>query len=174
MEKKTLNEKVKELVKQVVLDSDHDELQCYSNQLEKQLKEDKEFQKLVKAVDAYRLSVYACDEDYQKYSKKALRTAFRACSKCINEINIPFDYTEDENVLNRLSTGNIANTDSRISSLICNTNDKFKTRISRRGKEIERVPYTFGEIRKLVEMVNLGILEKEDVRRQVRNGKVKR
>lgn len=171
---KTLNEKVKDLVKQVVLDSDYNNLQWYSNHIEKQLKEDEDFQKLVKAVDDYRLNVYANDEDYQEYSKKALRTAFRACSKCINEIRIPFDYTEDESVLNRLSMENIANTDSRISSLICTTNDKFKVRISRRGKEIERVPYTFGEIRKLVEMVNLGILEKEDVRQQVRNGKVKR
>lgn len=171
---KTLNEKVKEMVKQVVLDSDYDELQWYSNRIEKQLKGDAKFQELVKAVDAYRLKAYASNEGYQNYSKKALRAAFRACSKCINEINIPFDYTEDESLLNRLSTGNIANTDNRISSLICSTNDKFKARISRRGKEIERVPYTFGEIRKLVEMVNLGILEKEDVRQQVRNGKVKR
>ena len=171
---KTLNEKVKEMVKQVVLDSDYNKLQWCSNQIEKLLKEDDEFQKLQKAVDDYRLKMYAENTDFQEISKKVLNTAFRACSKCINEINIPFDYTEDENVLNRLSTENIANTDSRISSLICNTNDKFKIRISRKGKEIERIPYTFGEIRKLVEMVNLGILEKEDVRQQVRNGKVKR
>ena len=171
---KTLNEKVKEMVKQVVLDSDYDELQWCSNQIEKQLKADDEFQKLQKAVDDYRLKTYAEDMDFQEINKKVLRTAFRACSKCINEINLPFDYTEDENVLNRLSTENIANKDSRISSLICNTNDKFKVRRSRRGKGIERIPYTFGEIRKLIEMVNLGILEKEDVRRQVRNGKVKR
>lgn len=162
------------MVKQVVLDSDYNELQWSSNRIEKSLKEDDEFQKLQKAVDDYRLKKYAEDVDFQEISKKVLHTAFRACSKCINEINIPFVYTEDESVLNRLSTENIANTDSRISSLICNTNDKFKVRISRRGKEIERIPYTFEEIRKLVEMVNLGILEKEDVRRQVRNGKVKR
>lgn len=162
------------MVKQVVLDSDYNELQWCSNQIEKQLKEDDEFQKLQKAVDDYRLKMYAEDTDFQEISKKVLHTAFRACSKCINEINIPFDYTEDESVLNRLSTENIANTDSRISSLICNTNDKFKVRVSRKGKEIIRIPYTFGEIRKLVEMVNLGILEKEDVRRQVRSGKVKR
>lgn len=169
---KTLNEKVKEMVKQVVLDSDYNELQWCSNQIEKQLKEDNEFQKLQKAVDDYRLKMYADDTAYQEISKKVLHTAFRACSKCINGIDIPFDYTEDENVLNRLSTENIANTDSRISSLICNTNDKFKVRISR--KEIERIPYTFGEIRKLVEMIKLGILEREEVRQQIKNGKVKR
>lgn len=171
---KTLNEKVKEIVKQVVLDSDYRELQWCSNKIDKQLKEDNEFQKLQKAVDDYHLKMYAEDTDFQEISKKILHTAFRACSKCIKEINIPFDYTEDESVLNRLSTENIANTDSRISSLICSTNDKFKVRISRRGKEIERIPYTFGELRRLVEMINLGILEREDVRQQVRNGKVKR
>lgn len=171
---KTLNEKVKEMVKQVVLDSDYNELQWRSNQIEKQLKEDNEFQKLQKAVDDYRLKMYAEDTDFQEINKKVLHTAFRACSKCINEINIPFGYTEDEEVLNRLSTENLTNTDTRISSLICATNDKFKIRVSRKRKVIERIPYTFGEIRKLVEMVNLGILEREDVRKQVRNGKVKR
>lgn len=174
MKEKTLNERVKDMVRSVVMDEDYEDLQYYSKEIEKELSEDDDFQKLQKAVDDYRLKMYAKNKEYQEVSRKCLYTAFRATSKTIKGVNIPFDYLDNPKDLYSLSAKNIANTDSRIASLICRINDTFKVRVRRFKKMPEYEPYTFAEIRKLVELVWSGILEREGVRKQVAMGKRKR
>ena len=174
MSAKTLNERVKEMVRNVVLDVDYEELQERTKEIEKNLSKDEEYQKLQREVEVYRLRKYASNKAYQEISRKCLYTAFRAASKTVKGILIPFDYLEDPKDLNEMSTQYIANTDSRIASLICATNDRFKLSIGRSKKIPEYEPYAFAEIRKLVELIWEGILEREEVRKQVAMGKRKR
>ena len=169
---KTLNERVKELVSQVILDSEYEKLQKASKDVTSELENDPKFIELKKAVDAYKWEKFVNDTDYQKAVRGCLFTAFRAASKCIKDVNIPFEYMEDEKNLTKVATTFLCDTDARIASTICKVNDWFKpTKVTR---SIEFVPYTIAEIRKLVELIQLGILEREKVRQQVREGKRKR
>lgn len=174
MKEKTLNERVKDMVRNVVMDADYEELQDRTKEIEKELSKDIEFEKLQREVEIYRLRKYASNKAYQEISRKCLYTAFRAASKTVKGILIPFDYLEDPEDLNEMSAQHIANTDSRIASLICATNGRFNLSIGRSKKMLEYEPYTFAEIRKLVELIWEGILEREDVRKQVATGKRKR
>lgn len=174
MKEKTLNERVKDMVRNVVMDEDYEDLQYYTKKIEKELSDDEEFQKLQREVEIYRLRKYATNKGYQKVSSKCLYTAFRAASKTIKGIRIPFDYLDDPKDLAELSGQYIANTDSRIASLICRVNDRFNLKMGRTKKMPEYEPYTFAEIRKLVELIWEGILEREEVRKQVAMGKRKR
>lgn len=174
MKEKTLNERVKDMVRNVVMDEDYEKLKNRTKEIEKELSKDIEFERLQREVEIYRLRKYASDRAYQEISRKCLYTAFRAASKAIKGILIPFDYLQDPKDLDEMSAQHIANTDSRIASLICATNDRFKLSIGRSKKMPDYEPYTFAEIRKLVELIWEGILEREDVRKQVATGKRKR
>lgn len=162
------------MVRNVVMDEDYEKLKDRTKEIEKELSKDIEFERLQREVEIYRLRKYASDRAYQEISRKCLYTAFRAASKTIKGIFIPFDYLQDPKDLDEMSAQHIANTDSRIASLICATNDRFKLSIRRSKKMPDYEPYTFAEIRKLVELIWEGILEREDVRKQVATGKRKR
>lgn len=162
------------MVRNVVMDEDYEKLKDRTKEIEKELSKDIEFERLQREVEIYRLRKYASDRAYQEISRKCLYTAFRAASKTIKGILIPFDYLQDPKDLDEMSAQHIANTDSRIASLICATNDRFKLSIGRSKKMPDYEPYTFAEIRKLVELIWEGILEREDVRKQVAMGKRKR
>lgn len=171
---KTLNERVKDVVRTVVLDADYTELGEQSKAVQDWLQNDSKYIQLKKALEDYRLKAFAESPDYQKISRATLFTAFVAVAKLVKGINIPENYLTEDNgkTLERLASENICDTDSRIASLICKVNDTFKpTKVTR---SIEFVPYTIAEIRKLVELIQLGILEREKVRQQVREGKRKR
>lgn len=174
MKEKTLNERVKDMVRNVVMDEDYKKLQDRTKEIEKELSKDIEFERLLREVEIYRLKKYASNRAYQEISRKCLYTAFRAASKTVKGILIPFDYLQDPKDLDEMSAQHIANTDSRIASLICATNDRFNLSIGRSKKMPEYEPYTFAEIRKLIELIWEGILEREDVRKQVATGKRKR
>jgi hypothetical protein len=171
---KTLNERVKDVVRTVVLDADYTELGEQSKAVQEWLQNDAKFIQLKKALEAYRLKAFAENAEYQKISRATLFTAFVAVVKLVKGVNIPENYlTEDDgNTLARLASENICDTDSRIASLICRINDTFKP--AKVTRTTEFIPYTIAEIRKLVELIQLGILEREAVRRQVREGKRKR
>lgn len=169
---KTLNERVKELVSQVILDSEYEKLQKASKDVTSELENDPKYIELKKAVDAYKWEKFVNDTDYQKAVRGCLFTAFRAASKCIKDIRIPFDYIENDGNLAYIANTFLCDTDARIASIICKINGEFKpVKITR---SVEYVPYTVSEIRKLVELIQLGILEREKVRQQVREGKRKR
>lgn len=169
---KTLNERVKELVSQVILDSEYKELQKASKEVASKLEGDSKYIELKKAADAYKWEMFVNDTDYQKAVRGCLYTAFRAASKCIKDVNVPFEYMEDEKNLTKVATTFLCDTDTRIASTICKVNEWFKpTKVTR---SMAFVPYTVAEIRKLVELIHLGILEREKVRQQVREGKRKR
>lgn len=174
MKEKSLNERVKDMVRNVVMDEDYEKLQDRTKEIEKELSKDIEFERLLREVEIYRLKKYASNRAYQEISRKCLYTAFRAASKTVKGILIPFDYLQDPKDLDEMSAQHIANTDSRIASLICATNDRFNLSIGRSKKMPEYEPYTFAEIRKLIELIWEGILEREDVRKQVATGKRKR
>lgn len=171
---KTLNERVKDVVRTVVLDADYTELGEQSKAVQEWLQRDARFIQLKKELEDYRQKAFAGSEEYQKISRATLFTAFVAVPKLVKGINIPENYlTEDHGkTLERLASENICDTDSRIASLICRINDTFKP--AKVTRSIEFVPYTIAEIRKLVELIQLGILEREKVRQQVREGKRKR
>lgn len=169
---KTLNERVKELVSQVILDSEYEKLQKASKDITSELENDSKYIELKKAVDAYKWSKFVENKEYQTIVRRCLYTAFRASAKCIKGINIPFGYMEDEINLTKVATTYLCDTDARIASAICKVNERFKPKKAVRS--VEFVPYSVGEIRKLIELVNMGILEHEQVRQQVRQGKRKR
>lgn len=169
---KTLNERVKELVSQVILDSEYEKLQKASKDITSELENDSKYIELKKAVDAYKWSKFVEDKEYQTIVRRCLHTAFRASAKCIKDINIPFEYMEDEINLTKVATTYLCDTDARIASTICKVNELFKP--AKVSRSINYVPYTIGEIRKLVELIQLGILEREKVREQIREGKRKR
>ena len=169
---KTLNERVKELVSQVILDSEYVKLQKASKDVISELENDTKYIELKKAVDAYKWTKFVEDKEYQTIVCRCLHTAFRASSKCIKDINIPFEYMEDEKNLTKVATTYLCDTDTRIASAICKVNEWFKpTKVTR---SVNYIPYTIAEIRKLVELIHLGILEREKVREQIREGKRKR
>lgn len=169
---KSLNERVKELVSQVILDSEYNELKQASKDVTTALENDPKFIELRNTLDEYKWAKFVEDKEYQTIVRRCLHTAFRASAKCIKDINIPFEYMEDEINLTKVATTYLCDTDARIASTICKVNELFKpAKISR---SINYVPYTIGEIRKLVELIQLGILEREKVREQIREGKRKR
>ena len=169
---KTLNERVKELVSQVILDSEYEKLKKASKDITSELENDSKYIELKKAVDAYKWSIFVEDKEYQTVVRRCLHTAFRASSKCIKDINIPFEYMEDEKNLTKIATTFLSDTDARIASTICKVNEWFKP--AKVTRSVEFVPYTVADIRKLVELIQLGILEREKVREQIREGKRKR
>lgn len=163
---------MKELVSQVILDSEYKKLQKASKDVTSELENDSKYIELKKAVDAYKWEKFANDTDYQKAVRGCLYTAFRAASKCIKGVNVPFEYMEDEKNLTKVSTTFLCDTDARIASAICKVNEWFKP--TKTTRSVEFIPYTVAEIRKLVELIQLGILEREKVREQIREGKRKR
>lgn len=169
---KTLNERVKELVSQVILDSEYEKLQKASKDVTSELESDSKYIELKKAVDTYKWKKFVNNTSYQKAVRSCLYTAFRAASKCIKNVYVPFEFMEDEKNLTKVATTFLCDTDARIASTICKVNERFKpTKVTR---SIEFVPFSVAEIRKLVELIHLGILEREKVRQQVREGKRKR
>lgn len=169
---KTLNERVKELVSQVILDSEYNELKQASKDVTTALENDSKFIELRNALDEYKWAKFVENKEYQTIVRRCLHTAFRASAKCIKGINIPFEYMEDEINLTKVATTYLCDTDARIASTICKVNELFKP--AKVSRSINYVPYTIGEIRKLVELIQLGILEREKVREQIREGKRKR
>lgn len=169
---KTLNERVKELVSQVILDSEYNELKQASKDVITALENDSKFIELRNALEEYKRAKFVEDKEYQTIVRRCLYTAFRASAKCIKDINIPFEYMEDEKNLTKVATTYLCDTDARIASAICKVNERFKPKKAVRS--VEFAPYSVGEIRKLVELVNMGILEHEQVRQQVKQGKRKR
>lgn len=169
---KTLNERVKELVSQVILDSEYNELKQASKDVITALENDSKFIELRNALEKYKWAKFVEDKEYQTIVRRCLHTAFRASAKCIKDINIPFEYMEDEKNLTKVATTYLCDTDARIASAICKVNERFKPKKTVRS--VEFVPYTIGEIRKLVELVNMGILEHKQVRQQIKQGKRKR
>jgi hypothetical protein len=168
---KTLNERVKDVVRTVVLDADYTELGEQSKAVQDWLQNDAKFIQLKKALEDYRLKTFAENAAYQKISRATLFTAFVAVAKLVKGVNIPENYLTEDNgkTLERLASENICDTDSRIASLICRINDTFRPIKETRKADV--TPYTFGEIRKFVELINLGLLEREKVRSQIREGK---
>lgn len=169
---KTLNERVKELVSQVILDSEYNELKQASKDVTTALENDSKFIELRNALDEYKWAKFVENKEYQTIVRRCLHTAFRASAKCIKDINIPFGYMEDKKNLTKVATTYLCDTDARIASAICKVNERFKPKKATRS--VEFVPYTVAEIRKLVELIQLGILEREKVREQIREGKRKR
>ena len=83
---KTLNERVKDVVRTVVLDADYTELGEQSKAVQEWLQNDSKYIQLKKALEDYRLKAFAESPDYQKISRATLFTAFVAVSKLVKGI----------------------------------------------------------------------------------------
>lgn len=165
----TKNERVKELVRTVIMDDDYEELQQASKGIEYLLSNDEKYQQLVAAVEKYRLSVYAQNEEYQQSSRSTLFTAFRAASKMLPFIKIPADYLEDDKTRFDIAKSGIYNTDARIASLILKINAKFTVKRIRITEE--RIHLTEEEKARLYELVDAGVIDKDRADAQIRAGK---
>lgn len=172
MKELTKNDRVKNLVRTVVLDEDYEALQIASKNVEVTLNQDPQYIKLVKSVEAYRLSKYAESKKYQDISRAVLFTAFRAASKMLPFIKFPADYLDDEKKREELAKSGIYNTDARLASVILKVNDTFKD-VKKRRKE-NRVPLTEDEIRQLRTLVESGLIDPERAEAQIKAGKIKR
>lgn len=75
---KTLNERVNEVVKIAVSDNNALYMADVKKRIEKELSENKEYQKLVKAVETFKRNYYNKDTEYKEVSRLNLRAAFRA------------------------------------------------------------------------------------------------
>lgn len=109
---KTLNERVKDVVRTVILDADYTELSEQSKAVQFWLQNDSKYIQLKKALEDYRLKAFADSPDYQKISRATLFTAFVAVSKLVKGINIPGNYLTEDNgkTLERLASENICDT----------------------------------------------------------------
>lgn len=171
MKEKTLNERVKDSVRNAVLDSLYEKLQKESKEVMSSLEDDEKYNRLKNALEDYKTEFYSQSSDYQKIQRTCLRIAFHVAAKTVRGVNFPYEYIDNDKVLNVLSTRFVCDTDTRIASLICKINGRFTVK---KATITAKNPYTIAEIRKLIELVNLGILDHELVRQQVRDGKRKR
>ena len=171
MENKALNKKVNELVKLVVSDKNASALGEVSRRLTKELNEDTEYKKLVKAVEDYKLQYYNNDTEYKELASANLRVTFRAASKCIKGCNIPFEYTDKDILVNVLLSRNLIDTDARLVSLVCKINERFEKKETRKAKEKKFIAWNEEEIKQINSLVELGILSEEEAKNKIEKGK---
>lgn len=171
---KTINERVNEVVKIAISDNNALKMQDTKKRIEKELSENVEFQELVKAVNDFRLSYYNGDTEYKEVASANVRAAFRACSKMVKGIDIPFDYTNcDENV-EKILQSSMVDTDARLASVICNVNKRFEIRINKTAKLPTFEEWSEEEKTQILSLVDLGILTKEEAETKINNGKLKK
>lgn len=171
METKTLNKKVNDLIKLVVSDKNSSEMSNTSKRLTKELNEDLEYKKLVKAVEDYKLKYYNNDKEYKVLASANLRATFRAASKCIKGCNIPFEYTDKELLVNILLSRYLIDTDTRLASLVCKINERFEKKETRKKQEKKFTAWNEEEIKQINSLVELGILSEEEAKNKIEKGK---
>lgn len=171
---KTLNERVNEVVKIAVSDNNALYMADVKKRIEKELSENKEYQKLVKAVETFKRNYYNKDTEYKEVSRLNLRAAFRAASKMVKGINIPFEYTDDDERVNKLLESNFVDTDARLASLICKSNELFTFKVGRSRKPIQYEEWTDEEKEQINTLVSLGILTEQEAKQKLTYGKIKK
>ena len=170
---KTLNERVNEVVKIAISDKNATSMVNAKKRIEKELAENTEYQELLKAVENFKLDYYYNDDEYTDIAFSNVRSAFRAASKMVKGINIPFEYTDDEETTRALIRRNFVDTDARIASLICKRNENFTYKVGR-AKLQQFEEWSDEEKEKINTLVELGILTEEEAETKLKNGKPKK
>lgn len=170
---KTLNERVNEVVKIAISDSNAAAMVSAKKRIEKELSENAEYRELVQAVENFKLDYYYADAEYSDIAFCNVRSAFRAASKMVKGINIPFDYTDNDEITRSIIRRNFVDTDARIASLICKKNETFTFKSSRvKVQQFEE--WSDEEKEQINTLAKLGILTEEEAATKLRNGKPKK
>ncbi len=172
MATKTLNQRVNEIVKISVSDKAAANMAEIKKGLEKELAENAEFQALVKAVNDFRLNYYFNDKKYKEQASANIRSAFRASAKIIKGINIPFEYTDNDKIVNFMLKRTLVDTDVRLASLICTFNERFEIK-EKRTKVRNIIEWSEDEKAQILSLVEIGVLTEEEAKQKIANGKTK-
>ncbi len=170
---KTLNQRVNELIKLVISDESAKVMNDITKRLQKDLDKDTEYLALVKAANDYKLKKYAEDEKYITQVKKNLRITFHAASKTIKDINLPFEYIDDERIIKVITNNFLLDTDAKLAACVCKFNERLEKK-KKVKKEKEYIPLTDEEIKQINTLVDLGILTEEEGQKKIDQGKVKK
>ncbi len=173
MANKTLNQKLKDLVPYVVSDDNFEAVVDAAKEVRENLANDSEYQRLVTAVANYEHGKFLENKAYKEYSLLNATSLLRAARKQIKDCtNVPTDYENSEEFAKLVEKETkVLDTDARLVSFVESVINRFDT--PKVAKTLEKTPYTFGEIRQFVVLINSGLLDREETRRRIAKGKPK-
>ncbi len=173
MSNKTLNQKLKDLVPYVVSDDNFENAAFAAKCVREKLSLDTEYKRLVSEVAAYEHAAFAASHMYMEYATLNATSLMRAARKQIKGYaNVPTDYENTEEFAKLVEKETkVLDTDARLVSFIESVINRFDT--PKATRTLDKTPYTFGEIRQFVALINSGLLDKEETRKRIAKGKPK-
>lgn len=172
MNTKTLNQQLKDLVPYVVSDDNFSVVADASKSVRNQLAADKEYQKLVSACEKYAHTKFMANKSYRDTILVNAISLFRAARKQLRECKGLPDFEGTDNFSKLVeSETKVLDTDARLVSFVEGVINRFE--VKKETRKPNFIPYSFAEIRKFVDLINTGLLDRDDIRKRIKKGKPK-